>query len=75
MFDVDVAVLSAVRLDAPEIGLPMIGSAILIALSANAFGRFSLAMLAGPARFWAPYLAVTLAAAVAGGAVFLILST
>jgi uncharacterized membrane protein (DUF4010 family) len=75
MFDVDVAVLSAVRLDTPEIELRTIGSAILVALSANALGRFALAMLAGPVRFWAPYLAVTLAAAVAGVAVFLFFPT
>lgn len=66
-FDVDVAVLSALRLSVPEIGLPMIGTAILVALLANALGRVSLAMLAGPVKFWAPFLAVTLAGSVAGG--------
>lgn len=71
LLDVDVAVLSAVRLDA---GLPMIGSAILIALAANGLGRVFLAMLAGPARFWAPLLAGILAAAAAGAAA-LVLAT
>ena len=65
--DVDVAVLSALRLSVPEIGLPMIGTAILVALLANALGRVGLAMLAGPVRFWAPFFAVTLAGSVAGG--------
>jgi uncharacterized membrane protein (DUF4010 family) len=67
MFDVDVAVLSALRLNTPMAGVPMIGTAILVALAANALGRMSLAVLAGPPRFWVPLLAVTLAAAVAGG--------
>ena len=74
MFDVDVAVLSAVRLDATQVGLPMIGTAILIALAANALGRISLAVLAGPLRFWLPLLLATLAAA-AAGAMGLVLST
>lgn len=74
MFDVDVAVLSAVRLDATQVGLPMIGTAILIALAANALGRISLAVLAGPPRFWLPLLLATLAAA-AAGAMGLVLST
>lgn len=72
-FDVDVAVLSAVRLTSPDISLPMIGTAILIALASNALGRVSLAALAGPSRFWLPFLAATLAAAVAGAAGLLLL--
>jgi uncharacterized membrane protein (DUF4010 family) len=72
MFDVDVAVLSAVRLDATQVGLPMIGEAILIALAANAVGRMLLAVLAGPVRFWLPLLAGTLAAAVAGSLALLL---
>ncbi len=72
MFDVDVAVLSAVRLDETQVGFPMIGLAILIALTANAFGRISLAVLAGPIRFWLPLLAGTLAAAVVGAVAFVL---
>jgi uncharacterized membrane protein (DUF4010 family) len=72
MFDVDVAVLSAVRLDATQVGLPMMGEAILIALAANAVGRMLLAVLAGPVRFWLPLLAGTLAAAVIGSLAFLL---
>lgn len=74
VFDVDVAVLSAVRIDAATVGLPMIGAAILIALGANAGGRISLAVLAGPVRFWLPLTAATLAAAIAGAAVFALTS-
>jgi uncharacterized membrane protein (DUF4010 family) len=65
-FDVDVAVLSALRLDGPGIGLPLIGAAILAALASNALGRMSLAVLAGPVRFWVPLLASTLVAAAVG---------
>lgn len=66
LFDVDVAVLSALRITSPTIGLPIIGSAILVALLGNALGRLSLAVLAGPVRFWLPLLASTLAAAATG---------
>lgn len=70
MFDVDVAVLSALRLQVPGVGQPMIVAAVLAALSANAVGRLFLAMLAGPVRFWAWLLAATLAAAAGGAAGF-----
>jgi uncharacterized membrane protein (DUF4010 family) len=65
MFDVDVAVLSALRLVSQEIGLSVVGSAVLAALAANAFGRIGLAVLAGPASFWLPLSASTVAAAAA----------
>ncbi len=70
MFDVDVAVLSAIRPAAAAVEFPTIGTAILIALAANALGRLSLAILAGPVRFWAPLLVTTVAAAVVGIAAF-----
>jgi uncharacterized membrane protein (DUF4010 family) len=44
----------------------MIGVAILAALASNAVGRMSLAVLAGPVRFWVPLLGSTLVAAVVG---------
>lgn len=69
MFDVDVAVLGALRTDAEVAGLPMIGVAILSALAANAIGRIALAILAGPWRFWVPLLACTAGAAAGGAAV------
>lgn len=67
MFDVDIAVLSAVRLDVDVVGLPTIGTAILAALAANAFGRTALAVVAGPVRFWGPLMATTLTAAAVAG--------
>lgn len=70
MLDVDVAVLSTLRLEASVVGLPMIGVAIMVALAANALGRMSLAMLAGPVRFWLPLSGSTLAAVVAGAVGF-----
>lgn len=70
MFDVDVAVLSALRLDAMVVSAPVIGAAILVALAANAVGRMSLALLAGPVRFWLPLLGTTLAAAAVGAFAF-----
>lgn len=74
MFDVDVAVLSALRLDGTTAAPFLIGSAVLTALAANAVGRMSLAMLAGPFHYWGPLLAVTLGATAAGAVAF-ILST
>ena len=75
MFDVDVAVLSALRLDASVIGPSLIGSAIMAALVSNALGRMSLAMLAGPVRFWLPLIAFTVAAVAAGGVAFAVMTT
>lgn len=70
-FDVDVAVLSALRLLGQGIAAATIGQAVLAALAANAAGRLSLAIAAGPTSFWVPYLGATLAAAVVGFAVYL----
>jgi len=44
----------------------MIATAILVALGANAIGRMTLAVLAGPMRFWLPLLACTATAAAVG---------
>ena len=68
--DVDVAVLSALRVTNPAVSVAAIATAILGALAANAFGRCSLAALAGPARFWMPLAAWTLAALAAGIAAY-----
>ncbi|WP_404864189.1 MgtC/SapB family protein [Georhizobium sp. MAB10] len=70
-FDVDVAVLSALRLAAQNIGLETIGSAVLAALGANAVGRLALAIAAGPRAFWVPLLMTNLIAAAAGTTVWL----
>ena len=69
VFDVDVAVLSALRLADP-VPRDAIGQAVLAALAANALGRLLLACLAGPRDFAWPLAGVTLAALAAGGAAF-----
>lgn len=65
-FDVDVSVLSALRLVKQSIPIETVGQAVLAALAANAVGRLSLAVFAGPVRFWLPLAGATLIAAVAG---------
>ncbi|WP_439599412.1 MgtC/SapB family protein [Falsiroseomonas sp.] len=66
-FDVDVAVLSALRLE--DVPRPAIGQAVLAALAANALVRLLLAAAAGPRAFAWPLAGATLAALVVGGAV------
>lgn len=71
-FDVDVAVLSAVRqLDkkASSIEVSAVADAILLALAANAGGRALLASLSGSWRFTVRYLVASGAAVAAGAAV------
>jgi len=70
LFDVDVAVLSALRLSG-QIDRQLITATILLALAANACGRLLLAVLSGPPRFWLPLLAAKAAAVAAGAAVYL----
>lgn len=65
-FDVDAAVLSALRLINRSMSVEIVGQAVLTALMANAIGRLSLAVFAGPARFWLPLAGMTLTAAAAG---------
>lgn len=65
-FDVDASVLSALRLVNRSMSVETVGQAVLTALTANAIGRLSLAVFAGPARFWLPLAGMTLAAAAAG---------
>lgn len=61
-FDVDVAVLSTLRLVGQSVTSEMAGTFVLAALAANAVGRLAMAILAGPVRFWAPLAAATIAA-------------
>ncbi|MCR4269504.1 DUF4010 domain-containing protein, partial [Nitratireductor sp. ZSWI3] len=58
-FDVDVAVLSALRLLDQGISSQAIGHAVLAALAANALGRLALAVPAGPPAFWLPLAGAT----------------
>jgi uncharacterized membrane protein (DUF4010 family) len=69
-FDVDVAVLSALRLVGQGLAPSTVGLAVLLALLANALGRLFLAAVAGPARFWLPLAGAALLAALAAAAVF-----
>ncbi|TSE12016.1 MgtC/SapB family protein [Mesorhizobium intechi] len=74
-FDVDVAVLGALRLVKHSVSIDTVGQAVLVALAANAVGRLSLAVFAGPVGFWAPLAGATLAAAAAGYGAMLFLGT
>ena len=65
-FDVDVAVLSALRLVEQSVPAEAAGQAVLAALAANAVGRLSLATFAGPVWFWLPLAVATLIAAGVG---------
>lgn len=71
MFDVDVGVLSALRLMGQGIAPGQIGLAVLAALAANGVGRLALAIAAGPVRFWAPLGLASGAATAAGAMVWL----
>ncbi|MEJ6781257.1 MgtC/SapB family protein [Aminobacter sp. Piv2-1] len=69
LFDVDVAVLSALRRVA-ESSVGASALAVLVALAANAAGRFALAAMAGPLRFSAAFMAATVTALALGAAAF-----
>lgn len=70
LFDVDVAVLSALRLLGQSASAEAVGHAVLLALASNAVGRLSLATTTGPVGFWLPYAGATLVAAALGYAAF-----
>ena len=70
MFDVDVAVLSTLRLVGQSIPSEMAGQAVLTALVANSVGRLALGIAAGPIRFWLPLAAATAVAIGLGIAAF-----
>ena len=72
-FDVDVAVLSTLRLVGQSVSSEMAATIVLAALAANAAGRLFLAVLAGPVRFSVPLAAATIAAAGLGFATFALL--
>ncbi|OHV79842.1 MgtC/SapB family protein [Ensifer sp. LCM 4579] len=66
-FDVDVAVLSALRASGQSLPLTIIGDAVLAAIAANAAGRvFVAAISSGTTAYWLP-LAMTSALAVGVG--------
>ena len=72
-FDVDVAVLSALRMAGGSVGVAVVAQAVLAALAANAVVRLGLAMAAGPLRYSLPLGGATLLALAAGGATFWLL--
>lgn len=72
-FDVDVAVLSSLRLVEHGIAPATVGLAVLLALLGNSLGRLFLSALAGPVRFLLPLAAATALAALAGASVYLLL--
>jgi uncharacterized membrane protein (DUF4010 family) len=72
-FDVDVAVLSALRLLGDRAPLEAVGHAVLLALVANAVGRLALAVISGPIRFWLPIAAATIVAGTLGFLAFAML--
>lgn len=65
-FDVDVTVLSALRLVAQGVATGIVGDAALVALLVNGLMRLALAAVAGPVAFSAPLLGATAFAALAG---------
>jgi len=72
-FDVDVAVLSSLRLVEQGVAPVSAARAVLLALVANALGRLFLAAIAGPVRFLAPLAGATVLAAMAGASAYLLL--
>lgn len=72
-FDVDVAVLSALRMAGGSVGVAVVAQAVLAALAANAVVRLGLAMAAGPLSYSLPLGGATLLALAAGGATFWLL--
>lgn len=67
--DVDVAVLSTLRLAGVSASVADAGGAILAAMGANALLRLGLAVAAGPTRFWGPLAIATGLAGALGTAV------
>ncbi|MEX0406339.1 MgtC/SapB family protein [Aquibium sp. LZ166] len=71
-FDVDVAVLSSLRLARQAVSLETVAIAVLLALAANALGRLIVAAVAGPVRYWMPLGVASIAAAAVGYGAFLL---
>jgi uncharacterized membrane protein (DUF4010 family) len=68
--DVDVAVLSVLRLVGTSITVEAAGWAVVAAAAVNALLRVILAIATSPFRFWAPLLLATAGAGALGGIVF-----
>ncbi|MCE6958574.1 DUF4010 domain-containing protein [Cereibacter sphaeroides] len=72
--DVDVAVLSSLRMIGRGIALPLVAAAVLAAVASNACARILLAVLAGPPAFWLPLAAATFSAVAAGAGAFYLIA-
>ena len=72
-FDVDVAVLTALRMVGQAVSPEIVGQGVLAALAANAIGRLGLAISAGPIAYWVPLVAATALAAGSGFAAYVLL--
>lgn len=66
IFDVDVAVLTALRSVGGAMPLPTVGAAVLAAALVNTGGRIFVAILSGTAGYWVPLGVVSLVAAATG---------
>jgi len=71
--DVDVAVLSALRLVGTSATATAAGEAALAAISVNSLLRLALAIASAPPRFWIPLLFATAVAAILGGLAFFLI--
>ena len=71
--DVDVAVLSTLRLVGTSASAATAGAAVLAAIAANSLLRLALAIVVGPVRFWLPLAVATTIAGVLGASAFLFL--
>jgi len=71
-FDVDVAVLSALRMVGQAVSPEIVGQAVLAALAANAVGRLGLAISAGSIAYWMPLVAANALAAGCGFAAYML---
>ena len=73
-FDVDVAVLSALRAGQDGLPLPLIaiGQAVLAAIAANAVGRLIVAIASRTLFYWLPIVIASILAISAGSAVYLV---
>lgn len=70
IFDVDVAVLTALRAGGGAAPLQIVGDAVLVAVLANAGGRVLVAMASATLRYWTSLAAISLLAAGTGVAVY-----
>ncbi|MDE3876456.1 MgtC/SapB family protein [Sinorhizobium meliloti] len=74
IFDVDIAVLTALRAGDGAAPLQIVGDAVLVAVLANAGGRVLVAIASGTLRYWTSLAAISLVAAGTGMAVSVLIA-